>query len=88
MDHRILPGARQPGKVLSLIVVAVVFIWLAPAERAHSPAVPGPANAGYKLPWQYCRWKQVTQGWGGAFSHNNTQMWYAYDFGMAEGTGV
>lgn len=84
-----------PTKPLLLITMAIVIIWLAPAEKSafsvadDNPAYSaGPTDAGYKLPWQYCRWKQVTQGWGGSYSHNATQMWYAYDFGMAEGTGV
>lgn len=53
--------------------------------------VAGPVRAqtsGYRLPWIYCHWERVLQGWGGSYSHNNTQMWYAYDFNHAEGEPV
>ena len=43
---------------------------------------------GYRLPWQYCLLQKVLQGWGESPSHNTTQMWYAYDFGLSEGAPV
>ena len=45
-------------------------------------------STGYKLPWVNGVSHIVTQGWGGSFSHNNTQMWYAYDFDMWEGEEI
>ncbi len=51
----------------------------------------GPAwaqTSGYRLPWIYCHWQKVLQGWGGSYSHSNAQMWYAYDFSLTEGVPV
>lgn len=42
----------------------------------------------YRLPWSYCSWQSVIQGWGGSYSHYGTQMWYAYDFNHSIGTPV
>lgn len=71
-------------KGLSIVVLLVLLV-------SAVPGVVRPAQAqgtGYRLPWQYCRWQKVLQGWGGSYSHNNTQMWFAYDFSHAEGTPV
>lgn len=69
MYHRIFLDARRHGKGLLLITMTLVSIWLAPVERSAFSAANDepvckavPANTGIKLFWQYCRWKQVTQG--------------------------
>ncbi len=62
-------------------------------DAIPSPGQSLPAGAagdvtGYKLPWMKGVAHWVAQGWGGTSSHDNTQMWYAYDFDMPEGEPV
>ena len=45
------------------------------------------ASSPYRLPWVYCFYKQVTQGWDGSVSHTGN-MQYAYDFNHSEGEAV
>ncbi|MGB9873227.1 MAG: M23 family metallopeptidase [Anaerolineae bacterium] len=73
---------------LSIILKMLVLVLLI-ALTAGIVARPGWAQTtGYRLPWRYCFWERVLQGWGESPSHNNTQMWYAYDFGLSEGVSV
>ncbi len=70
---------------MSKVLVVVLLVALITGVVAR----PGWAQTtGYRLPWRYCFWEQVLQGWGESPSHNNTQMWYAYDFGLSEGVPV
>lgn len=55
-------------------------------------ALPGdpaakPEDYAYRLPFEYGR-VRVDQGFGGSFSHNDTQNYYALDFAVPEGTPV
>src|SRR5512145_1538864 len=86
---------RRLSSLLLCLGILVGTLFVVPASKAvfamtdHEPACSiGLVGTGYELPWKYCRWKQVTQGWGGSYSHYYTQMWYAYDFGLCQGTAV
>lgn len=46
-----------------------------------------PTSNGYRLPWYYCTYLRVTQGWNGSVSHTGS-MQYAYDFNHSEGAAV
>lgn len=63
-----------------VLLLALVMGWVARPAGAQA--------TGYRLPWRYCTWQKVLQGWGESPSHNNVQMWYAYDFDFAEGAPV
>jgi len=69
-------------------IINILGFLLLIALVASIMAKPAWAQTGYRLPWQYCHWQKVLQGWGESPSHNNTQMWYAYDFSHSEGTPV
>ena len=69
-------------------IINILGFLLLIALAASMMAKPAWAQTGYRLPWQYCHWQKVLQGWGESPSHNNTQMWYAYDFSHSEGTPV
>jgi len=78
---------NKTGIRLSVLicVVGVIFItWGAPRQALGTKI----QYTGYALPWQYCTWQRMTNGWGNPGSHSTTQMWYAYDFGMATGVPV
>jgi hypothetical protein len=75
--------AKQKGDFVmskKLILVLSVLVALAIPATALA-ALP------YRLPWRYCNYKTVTQGWNGTYSHSG-QMQYAYDFNHYEGEQV
>ncbi len=72
----------------SLLLRVLVLVFLVALITGTAGRASWAQTTGYRLPWQYCHWQQVLQGWGESPSHNNTQMWYAYDFGLSEGVPV
>jgi hypothetical protein len=69
-------------------IINILGFLLLIALVASIMARPAWAQTGYRLPWPSCQWRRVLQGWGESPSHNNTQMWYAYDFNHSESSPV
>ncbi len=68
-----------------ICVVVIIFITLGAPRQALGTEIQA---SGYELPWKYCTWQTMTNGWGNPGSHSGIQMWYAYDFGMSIGVPV
>lgn len=79
---------RSIFKHLLLGILLIMFVTLVKntgnAENFHSNLEQNVSSSGPYLPWQYQQWRQVSQGWNGAFSHTG-MMQYAYDFDLASG---
>ena len=69
-------------------IINILGFLLLIALVASIMARPAWAQTGYRLPWPSCQWRRVLQGWGESPCHNNTQMWYAYDFNHSESSPV